>query len=262
MRSLFSATFSIILTDLAGRQKGVPMFKRLCGALVGVVCLVAPGNTAHAIVVHTTDFIVDSNRSHFNGFESIPNDGIHFTGGSGPYTEDSIVVQQINGDPGNSIWVRCTGCLGSAFQGNFAWYPDGGDRGYTELSLTGGVDFSDVGFNFGTGDGLPNTIIYELLNNAVVVLTGSLAFSSRTILNYLGFSGGGFDTIRLRDNACSAIGGSVTDGCFQTLTLDNIETQVSAVPLPAALPLFGTGLGIMGFIGWRRKRRMAAEATA
>ncbi len=28
----------------------------------------------------------------------------------------------------------------------------------------------------------------------------------------------------------------------------------SAVPLPTALPLFGTGLAIMGFIGWRRKR--------
>lgn len=30
---------------------------------------------------------------------------------------------------------------------------------------------------------------------------------------------------------------------------------VSAVPLPAALPLYGTGLAVMGFIGWRRKRQ-------
>lgn len=29
---------------------------------------------------------------------------------------------------------------------------------------------------------------------------------------------------------------------------------VSEVPLPAALPLFGTGLALMGFIGWRRRR--------
>ncbi|GBF26937.1 hypothetical protein MnTg02_01981 [bacterium MnTg02] len=34
------------------------------------------------------------------------------------------------------------------------------------------------------------------------------------------------------------------------------------VPLPAALPLFGIGLGIMGFVGWRRKRRMMAAAAA
>lgn len=34
----------------------------------------------------------------------------------------------------------------------------------------------------------------------------------------------------------------------------------SAVPIPAALPLFGTGLGIMGFIGWRRKKQSQAAA--
>ncbi|GBF26421.1 hypothetical protein MnTg02_01460 [bacterium MnTg02] len=39
------------------------------------------------------------------------------------------------------------------------------------------------------------------------------------------------------------------------------DVGMAVVPLPAALPLFGTGLGIMGFIGWRRKRRMAAEAA-
>lgn len=32
--------------------------------------------------------------------------------------------------------------------------------------------------------------------------------------------------------------------------------SVNAVPVPAALPLFGTGLAVMGFIGWRRKRKM------
>lgn len=32
---------------------------------------------------------------------------------------------------------------------------------------------------------------------------------------------------------------------------------ISAVPVPAALPLFGTGLAIMGFIGWRKKRKAA-----
>lgn len=36
-----------------------------------------------------------------------------------------------------------------------------------------------------------------------------------------------------------------------------INPSVSAVPVPAALPLFGTGLAIMGFLGWRRKRKAA-----
>ena len=36
----------------------------------------------------------------------------------------------------------------------------------------------------------------------------------------------------------------------------------SAVPLPAALPLFASGLGVMGVLAWRRKRKKAAAKTA
>ena len=34
-----------------------------------------------------------------------------------------------------------------------------------------------------------------------------------------------------------------------------------ATPLPAALPLFATGLGALGLFGWRRKRKAAATAA-
>jgi len=36
------------------------------------------------------------------------------------------------------------------------------------------------------------------------------------------------------------------------------EVSSSATPLPAALPLFATGLGGLGFLGWRRKRKAQA----
>ena len=36
----------------------------------------------------------------------------------------------------------------------------------------------------------------------------------------------------------------------------------SATPLPAAFPLFATGLGALGLLGWRRKRKNAAIAAA
>lgn len=36
---------------------------------------------------------------------------------------------------------------------------------------------------------------------------------------------------------------------------------VSAVPLPAALPLYGAGLAALGFIGWRKRRKSAASAA-
>lgn len=37
--------------------------------------------------------------------------------------------------------------------------------------------------------------------------------------------------------------------------------DVNPVPLPAALPLFASGLGVLGFLNWRR-RRWTAEAAA
>jgi hypothetical protein len=36
----------------------------------------------------------------------------------------------------------------------------------------------------------------------------------------------------------------------------------SAVPLPAALPLFATGLGALGLLGWHRKRKKTAAIAA
>jgi hypothetical protein len=49
-------------------------------------------------------------------------------------------------------------------------------------------------------------------------------------------------------------------------TLDSAVTfsanVVNATPLPAALPLFATGLGALGLFGWRRKRKAAALAAA
>jgi hypothetical protein len=58
-------------------------------------------------------------------------------------------------------------------------------------------------------------------------------------------------------------------GIFSFASLENSDfgaavlnidftAPLAVVPLPAALPLYGTGLALMGFIGWRRKQRKAA----
>ena len=41
-----------------------------------------------------------------------------------------------------------------------------------------------------------------------------------------------------------------------------IDPPTTTTPLPAALPLFAGGLGALGFLGWRRKRKVAASTTA
>ena len=42
---------------------------------------------------------------------------------------------------------------------------------------------------------------------------------------------------------------------------DSQQIATSVVPVPAALPLFATGLGVLGFAGWRRKRKAAVAAA-
>jgi hypothetical protein len=43
-------------------------------------------------------------------------------------------------------------------------------------------------------------------------------------------------------------------------TYDGSSAPVGATPLPATLPLFATGLGALGLLGWRNKRKAQAVA--
>lgn len=217
--------------------------KKYLLAIAALTCSMA-GSAQAAVVVHTTDFIADATRSHFNGFEAIPNNGTIFTGGAGPYSEGGISVSQVHGNQGNSIWVTY---LPTGTAGNHAWYPNGGDRGYTQITMTDGSDFGDVGFAVASG-GSANTVFFELYNNGGLVFAGSSAMAG----HYLGFSGGGFDTIRATDNCCGAF--SAAGGSYQALAIDSIETAGASVPEPASLAIFGiAGLGLA--MSRRRKQK-------
>lgn len=80
-------------------------------------------------------------------------------------------------------------------------------------------------------------------------------FADRAV--YLGFPGGTFDVI-----IQSFVAGTVyrmavnitSQGTRGGTFLIN-SASVSAVPIPAALPLLASGLGALGVIGWRRKRK-------
>lgn len=68
-------------------------------------------------------------------------------------------------------------------------------------------------------------------------------------------------TIRLETNDGATIQfvsleGVTVDWAAATLNI-NYSTPAT-VPVPTALPLFGTGLAIMGFVGWRRKQHKSA----
>ena len=48
--------------------------------------------------------------------------------------------------------------------------------------------------------------------------------------------------------------------CPTSLGCIEVFAETSETPLPAALPLFATGLGVLGLLGWRRKKKAALAA--
>ena len=55
--------------------------------------------------------------------------------------------------------------------------------------------------------------------------------------------------------------GFVVDGPEETFTaVAHLRVNDPVVPLPPALPLFATGLGAFGLLGWRRKRKAKLAA--
>jgi hypothetical protein len=106
---------------------------------------------------------------------------------------------------------------------------------------------------------------------------GVLAFSDLTAGNISSLSQG-LGILGCVSRGVAAACPVLTNGQTQTvplLILSNNAYTVSAMdvtftdqadvasttPLPAALPLFATGLGALGLLGWRRKRKAAAIAA-
>src|SRR5262249_8856240 len=77
------------------------------------------------------------------------------------------------------------------------------------------------------------------------VLLGSVNVSNAGGLQFVGFENpnGFMGSVLITDTLLNS----------SVVTVDNLLSQVAPVPLPAALPLFATGLGALGLLAWRRK---------
>ena len=62
------------------------------------------------------------------------------------------------------------------------------------------------------------------------------------------------DWLRIGMDIVGGVGGNPAPAFNAAFSLDGVVT-----PLPGALPLFATGLGALGLLGWRRKRKAAAS---
>ncbi len=226
------------------------MFK--CFAASALLAMTVPATAA--IVVHTSDFISNDSRTGFNGFEAMKSELVR----TRTHTEGGIRVDHV-GKP-VEIWTAMNlSRLG--FEGQRSWYPTLLDlsqpeqSGYERIILTSGADFDSVGFLVGTGYGVscPRgcddvaallTLHYALFKDGLSVASGVLAHHPDA--HYVGFSGGGFDEIRLWDNPVMSPQGQ------SALILDSIEVA-RAVPEPTTALLMLTGLGLL--VQQRRNRR-------
>ena len=104
-------------------------------------------------------------------------------------------------------------------------------------------------------------------------ISGNVLSASGGVLTYVFVSGGDAHFTGTDGQSQMAFGLNVeTQLRAQILTSENVlgsvtlpfqiatEEIVSTTPLPAALPLFATGLGGLGLLGWRRKRKAQAVA--
>ena len=118
--------------------------------------------------------------------------------------------------------------------------------------VTGGIlDTSDDGPN-------SNSTQFELnaLFGGVSATTG--IFTPATSIQALSNDGSVSDISFLggpgnNDGPCN--------NCYGPDVVATIDTNSSATPLPATLPLFATGVGALGLFGWRRKRKAATIAA-
>ncbi len=123
--------------------------------------------------------------------------------------------------------------------------------------------FSETnGVNFTGNLDVNATILFTVIgtgNGSVQNVTGSSTANSAAVV--VAFTGlGTFPADFHYQSDCGP--GIATCGIGWSGSLDvtyNFTPSIPAeTPLPSALPLFATGLGALGLLGWRKKRKQAA----
>jgi hypothetical protein len=129
----------------------------------------------------------------------------------------------------------------------------------TVAQVTALFDAFGIAFSFSAGvlvdlGAVPNAATFVSYLGATNLVTGSLGH----------FDAGGFTDpyFCISTANCGPLNfvyDSPVNNNSANLGFTLVRTgDIGATPLPAALPLFATGLGALGLLGWRRKRKNAA----
>jgi hypothetical protein len=129
-------------------------------------------------------------------------------------------------------------------------YASSGDLAFDSLGILYGTSSSGPGdslFSIDPGGvaGSLGTLIGAILDGATNISSVfGLAFADNILFGLT--SGNDLYSLNRATAAATSLGSYAISG--QTF-------GATVIPIPAALPLFGTGLGILGFLGWRRRRK-------
>ena len=121
---------------------------------------------------------------------------------------------------------------------------------------------SDAEFATATRSLLPGGMtVFADGDDAFALSTGRFTGDGNQASHWLDGSFPGVELLGIMDPTLAA--GQVIDApsLADIRALDLMGYDV-AVPVPAALPLFGTGLGLLGIVGWRRRRRVVPATAA
>ena len=132
---------------------------------------------------------------------------------------------------------------GKSMFNDFDYVPDAFSFGF-------GTEVSAFGFNWGASN---NTWLLETFDSGGVLI--EFHFIARTLNSNAGDYFGVSSATGIRFATITDLKDYSAGGDY--VFIDRF-TDVSAVPLPAALPLFLSALGGLGFMGWRSRRKKVA----
>jgi hypothetical protein len=169
------------------------------------------------------------------GYSVTPADNVYFSGGAPDWT---TVPTDPSGGNGNVLVAD-----GATTPNTRVWYQS------VNVAPNTLYTFSFYGADVNT-DPTSNATIQARINGNVI---GTLDTTNGWLFaSFMWFSGS-------NTSADLSLVDTNTAYYYNDLAVDDISLT-SATPIPAALPLFATGLGGLGLLGWRRKRRAQAVA--
>jgi len=211
-------------------------------AVVALAGMMFSATTANALIYNITDVINETS----NGFRSTVFHTAISNGGAG-----GVIIEEAVTGTASGSYNDDTGAINYSF------------------SLQSGKTVTGVGnINFNVAPDASLGTITTTFSSAVL---GSTQFVIEYFKHTYAGAANSFDNVLpgLFITLWGAEGTPSGSGFFDTNTTtlgsdlrfalqEDPNQNISVVPLPAALPLYGTGLAIMGFIGWRRKRKAVA----